>query len=141
MSQHLLDADVIIWFLRGDEATIDLVSKLQTGNIPAVSAITILQVKAGMRPKEKQPTEEFLDSMQSYDVTPRIATKAAEYLRTFRAQGLTLEIADLMVAAMASVHGLTLVTYNKSHFPMTDIRLYPTSPPMPRLRRPQKPRS
>ena len=141
MSQHLLDADVIIWFLRGDEAAIDLVSKLHTANIPAVSAITIFQVKAGMRPKEKQPTEEFLDSMQSCDVTPRIATKAAEYFRTFRAHGLTLEIADLIMAATASVHGLALATYNKSHFPMTDIRVYPTSPPVPRSRRPQKPRS
>jgi len=141
MSQHLLDADVIIWFLRGDEATIELVSKLQAANIPAVSAVTVFQVKAGMRPKEKRPTEEFLDSMQSYDVTPQVAAKAAEYFRTFRAQGLTLEIADLILAATASVHGLTLATYNRSHFPMKDIRLYPTSPPMPRLRRPQNPPS
>jgi predicted nucleic acid-binding protein len=103
-----------------------------------VSAITVFQVKAGMRPKEKQPTEEFLDSMQSYDVTAQIASKAAEYFRTFRAQGLTLEIADLIVAATAWVHRLTLATYNRSHFPMTDIRLYPTSPPMPRVRRPRK---
>jgi predicted nucleic acid-binding protein len=138
MIQHLLDADVIIWFLRGDEATIDLMSRLHTDNVPAVSAITVFQVKAGMRPKEKQPTEEFLDSMQSYDVTAQIASKAAEYFRTFRAQGLTLEIADLIVAATAWVHRLTLATYNRSHFPMTDIRLYPTSPPMPRVRRPRK---
>jgi predicted nucleic acid-binding protein len=141
MSPYLLDADVIIWFLRGDENTIELVSKLQAGNIPAVSAVTIFQVKAGMRPKEKRPTEEFLDSMQSYDVTPRIASKAAEYFRAFRAHGLTLEIADLIMAATASVHGLALATYNKSHFPMTDIRLYPTSPPTPRSRPPQKPPS
>ena len=116
-------------------------SKLQTANIPAVSAVTVFQVKAGMRPKEKRPTEEFLDSMQPYDVTPQIATKAAEYFRAFRAQGLTLEIADLILAATASAHGLTLATYNKDHFPMTDIRLYPTSPPVPRSRRPQEPRA
>jgi len=39
-------------------------------------------------------------------------------------------IVDLLIDATASIHRLTLATYNQDHFPMEDINIYD---PMPEL--------
>ncbi|MGR3218965.1 MAG: type II toxin-antitoxin system VapC family toxin [Candidatus Anammoxibacter sp.] len=123
MNEFLLDADVIIWFLRGDKLSIDLLKNKCKEGILACSAITVLEVEAGMREKERTVTESFLDSLKHIEFTKTIARKSAEYYRKFRAKGVTLELADLIVAATANLHSLTLITYNTEHFPMKDVKL------------------
>jgi len=45
-----------------------------------------------------------------------VLDKAAELYATLRASGQLIEDADLLVAAMALVHDMTLVTHNTAHF-------------------------
>ena len=59
-----------------------------------------------------------------------IALKAAEYWREFRQQGVTLGQADALIAATAHVLDLVLITYNRDHYPMKDMKLYE---PMPQV--------
>jgi predicted nucleic acid-binding protein len=39
-------------------------------------------------------------------------------------KGTTLALADVTIAAVAIVHGLTLITDNVKHFPMKELRRY-----------------
>ena len=135
MSEALLDADVVIWFLRGDKATAELIKKFQLEGLPGCSAITLFEIKAGMRPSEKQVTEAFLNSLTDYPVTAEIADRAAEYYRALRARGKTVDLPDLIVAATAKAHRLVVVTYNAEHFLMPDLTLYPLSAPTGKPRR------
>jgi tRNA(fMet)-specific endonuclease VapC len=135
IAEPLLDADVIIWLLRGDKPTADLVRKFQAESLPGCSVITLFEVKAGMRPSEAPVTEEFLQSLTHYEVTAAIVDQAATYYRALRAQGITLDLPDLIVAATAKTHRLTIVTYNRAHFPMPDLTLYPVDPPKGKPRR------
>lgn len=135
MAEPLLDADVIIWFLRGDKPTAELIRKFQLEGLPGCSVITLFEIKAGMRLSEKQVTEEFLNSLTHYPVTVEIADQAAEYYRALRARGRTVDLPDLIVAATAKIHRLIVVTYNAEHFPMPDLTLYPVSPPAGKPRR------
>lgn len=81
-----------------------------------------------MRSGEKAGADRFLNSLQRYPVDKVIAKQAADYYQTFAKQGITLHIADLIIAAMAVEHGLTLVSYNHKHFPMEGIRIHTPMP-------------
>ncbi|MDE2059028.1 MAG: type II toxin-antitoxin system VapC family toxin [candidate division NC10 bacterium] len=135
MAEALLDADVIIWFLRGDKATAELIRKFQLEGLPGCSVITRFEIKAGMRPSEQQVTEAFLDSLTDYPVTAEIADQAAEYYRALRARGKMVDLPDLIVAATAKAYRLVVVTYNAEHFSVPDLTLYPLSAPTGKPRR------
>jgi predicted nucleic acid-binding protein len=52
------------------------------------------------------------------------ADMAGEYIRRYRAQGITLDKPDAIIGATAVLHDLVLVTYNPKHFPMPELQLY-----------------
>ncbi|MFA0751506.1 MAG: hypothetical protein SLRJCFUN_001909 [Candidatus Fervidibacter sp.] len=129
----LLDSDIVIWILRGDEPMVQFYNRLleHIGQNPAVSVVTVYEVLAGMRSGEEQRTREFLRKLTRLPVTEEIAEKATEYYRAFRAKGQTLHIADLFIAATAFCHSLPLVTLNRGDFPMTDIAFWQETPSPP----------
>lgn len=90
----------------------------------ACSVMSIVEVQAGARRSEENKTNTLLDSLKAYDVTPTIANLAGEFIRDYRAKGITLDFVDSIVAATAVIHGLTLLTYNVKHYPMPEIKLY-----------------
>jgi hypothetical protein len=134
---YLIDTDVLIWHLRGHRPTVDLLRKLAResregeGMVPlGCSVISVFEVRVGMRPKEETATEQLLNSLERYPVDEAIARRAADYYRAFAQRGVTLHIADLLIAATAALRRLTLVTYNPGHFPMEDLKIYG---PMPEI--------
>jgi len=134
---YLIDSDVLIWHLRGHEPTVQLLRALAQGSreeevvLPlGCSVISVFEVRVGMHPEEKASTERFLSALERYPVGEVIAQRAADYYRAFAKQGITLHIADLIIAATAAEYGLTLVSYNREHFPMEDIQVYK---PMPKF--------
>ncbi len=129
MADLLLDADVIIWFLRGDRKTVELMQKIHREETLSCSVITLFEVKAGMRLQEREVTEAFLNALTHFNLTAEIADQAAAYYRTLRAKGVTVDLPDLLLSATAKIHSMVIVTYNRVHFPISDLRLYPVSPP------------
>lgn len=66
------------------------------------------------------------------DITPGIARRFGKIKAFLRTTGNLIEDFDLLLAASALTHGLTLVTNNTSHFQrVSDLNLQNwTSPPM-----------
>jgi predicted nucleic acid-binding protein len=137
---YLIDTDVLIWHLRGHRPTVRLLRELAQegregeegeGVLPlGCSVISVFEVRAGMRPEEETTTEQLLSSLERYPVDEAVARRAADYYRAFARRGVTLHIADLLIAATAALRRLTLVTYNPDHFPMEDLKIYE---PMPEI--------
>jgi len=132
---YLIDSDVLIWHLRGHEPTVQLLRALaqRSREEKAVSplgcsVISVFEVRVGMHPGEEAVTERFLSALERYPVGEVIAERAADYYRAFVKQGITLHIADLIIAVTAAEYELTLVSYNQDHFPMEDIRIYTPMP-------------
>jgi len=123
--KFLIDSDVIIWALRGQRETLELLRTLQPAGIPVCSPISIIEVKLGVRSGEEKKTNVFLDSLEVYPVDRWVADKASEYITECRRKGVTLGIPDAIIAATCIIYELTLVTYNTKHYPMTEIRFYP----------------
>ena len=122
----LLDTTVLIDALRARQNRRALLADLVTsGHILATAAINIGEVYAGMRPGEEPGTEAFLSSLQCYPMSGAVARRAGSLKAAYARQGQTLSLADMMVAATALEHGLTLMTDNRRDFPMPELQFCP----------------
>ncbi len=124
MIEYLLDSDVLIWQLRDQGETVELLASLSKSGILACSVVSIVEIQAGVRRGEEKKTNALLDSLKTYDVTPAIANLAGTFIRDHRTKGITLDFVDSIIAATAVIHGLTLLTYNVKHYPMPEVTLY-----------------
>ena len=122
MANYLLDTTVIIDYLRGKKEKVKFIKKLASqGLLLGCCLINIIEVYAGMREKEREATEEILDSLEYYEVTKETAKKAGEYKRVYREKGVTLSLPDVTIAAVAISNNLILVTDNLKHYPMPEL--------------------
>lgn len=124
MRDYLLDSDVLIWYLRGKPEIVQAIKSLSRESRLGCSVISALEVEAGLKPGEETRTATFLDGLEGYPVDRATARKTAAYIREFRRKGITLDFADMIIAATANLNDLTLVTVNFTHYPMEDIELY-----------------
>jgi predicted nucleic acid-binding protein len=122
----LLDTSVLIDILNGRRQRMDFTRDLvQQGHVLASCAVTIAEVYAGMLPSEAEATGALLDRLE-YFATTQIAAKRAGHLKAvWRKKGHVLALPDVLVAAVALEHDLTLATDNRKHFPMPDLKLLP----------------
>jgi predicted nucleic acid-binding protein len=122
----LLDTTVLIDVLRGraDRRAL-LVELAVSGHTLVTSAINLGEVYAGMRQEEETQTELFLSTLECYAVTPEIARRAGRLKSEWARKGKTLTLADMIVAATALEHGLTLMTDNRKDFPLSELEFYP----------------
>jgi predicted nucleic acid-binding protein len=119
MKKVLIDTDILIDFLRGKERARNFLSRLLTETTFYCSAITVAEIYAGMREREREKTKELIDSLNVVDVTREIAEKAGQYKRDEKRQ--ILELADCIIAATAFIQDAILATGNLRHYPMEDI--------------------
>jgi predicted nucleic acid-binding protein len=117
----LLDSDVLIWLLRGRQETVRRLEDL--GGPFGISTISRAEIWAGAREDEHRQIEDLFLSLATYPVDGAVADLAGRFLRLYRRGGHGVELADTLIAATAVVHGLALVTYNVSHFPMAEVKL------------------
>ncbi len=126
MAIFLLDTCVIIDALNNKHGRPALLLELlNAGNLLACCSINIAEVYAGMRPREAAATDAFLDSLHNFPITPGVARMAGLLKRDYRRRGVTLNLGDAIIAAVAIHNRVTLLTGNVKDFPMADISLYP----------------
>jgi len=120
----LLDTSVVIDALNGRAGIWRfLQEQLHTYNTLACCAITIAEVYAGMRRHEAKATGEFLDALDYYETTRAIARRAGDLKAAWARKGHTLALPDVLIAAVALEHGLSLATAHRKHFPMPELKL------------------
>ncbi|MFY9822163.1 MAG: type II toxin-antitoxin system VapC family toxin [Thermoanaerobaculia bacterium] len=123
MADFLLDSDVVIWHLRGRDAVVEHVLTLARRGRIGLSAITRAEVLLGMREPERKLTVQFLDSCETLPVVAATADRAGEIFRSFRSQGITLSLPDVLIGATALLASVPLYTCNPRHYPMPDLDL------------------
>lgn len=123
MNMYLIDTDIIIWILRGNKKYIDLLQKLALKETLSISTITIAEIYKNIYPAELLKTETLLDALQSFDVTPAVAKQAGLYWQEYAKKLKNLSLMDCLIAATANTNEATLISLNRKHFPMKDIKL------------------
>lgn len=123
-----LDSDVLIWHLRG-ASPFDVGAYLATLAEQATivtTAVSIAEVEQGVRAGEEERTRKLLRSLPIIDVGRGIAETAGEIVRTLRAKGETMGLADALIAACCLANNAALVTLNVKHFvKVSNLELHP----------------
>jgi predicted nucleic acid-binding protein len=124
MSDILLDSGVLILHLRNQSGYSSLLAQLNMQGVLFISTMTRFEVLQGMKERERENTFETLNVLESLPVYDDVADKAGELVRIWRARGITLRLADALIAATAIQHNLALLTTNPKHFPMPELTIY-----------------
>lgn len=121
MQSILIDSDIAIDFLRGLSKARDLIVPLWKADKAFLSLLSVYELYAGMQPKEKEDTENFIRACRIESLTLEIAEKASESFRNYRKQGLTLTSIDCLIYATAKVNHHKIATRNLRHYPDKNI--------------------
>lgn len=122
MDKILLDTDIIIENFKGsDEVFMKIKGLKDEKALFYISPISIAEVYAGLRTGEEMVVADFFGSVTCLPIDGNIAIKAGEYLRLF-SKSHGLEIADAFIAAVSFRNQTRLLTLNRRHYPMRDIR-------------------
>jgi predicted nucleic acid-binding protein len=111
----IIDTDVLIWHLRGNEKAKELIHK----SIPfSISVVTYIEIIQGMRDKKemssliKQLAKWNVDIIQ---INQDISTRAMIYVEQYH-HSSAMELADALIAATCINNSEILITGNEKHY-------------------------
>ena len=119
----LVDTDIVIDFLRRREYAQKLLENWAGEGLLAISTLTHLEIYQGMRAGEEMTTNAFLDGLISVVVDIPISRRAGTMLGGLRSKGMTIGIADAIIAATALQFGAPLLTNNIEHYPFPNLKV------------------
>ena len=113
----IADTDVLIDFLRnrGDEAgRIEI--ELKTGGL-CTTAVSAFELWVGAKsPQEKVVVQTLLNALFIIPLDAASAATAGEVFRTLESKGLSIGMADSLIAGICLQRDATLITRNRKHF-------------------------
>ena len=127
--KYLVDTDIIIDALAVVRETVGLLDALSTDGL-AVSIVSLGELYEGTyrssNPGAAQDAlRSFLDGYAVLNLSDPIAAGFGHLRAFLRRQGQLIPDLDLLIAATAHAHDLTLVTRNRRHFSrIPGLRLY-----------------
>jgi tRNA(fMet)-specific endonuclease VapC len=115
----LIDTDTCSAYMKGDRAVVGRF--LQYGGRLNVSTITVAELFAGVfraraSPRLLPALVRMLPDLTILDVTQDVARAFGTIRASLLDNGLRAPAMDLLIAATALVHGLTLVTHNTQDY-------------------------
>ncbi len=119
-----IDADVLIWHLRGEKKAKELLIHLrdQERYDLYTSALQRAEVVFFMRPEEEAETVLFLSQIKTEPVDQKIVDVAGVLYRKWHPSH-GIDVNDAMLAATVMQTGGRIYTQNAKHFPMSEINV------------------
>lgn len=119
----LIDSNILIDNLRQATKARDTIQNIFIHDGRLVSSVICrAEVLNGMLPEEQKRTLELLSRFEWLPVTADITDISSAYFRQFhKSHGVVLF--DSLIAGTAKSHSLDIITSNKRHYPMGDIKV------------------
>jgi len=111
----ILDTDVLIWFLRGNQKAIDFIMDAMPFSI---SIVTYMELVQGMRDKRElaKMKKAFADmEVEVIPLSESISLRASDYVEMYTLSH-SMEMADALIAGTCMERDETLVTANDKHY-------------------------
>lgn len=119
---YLLDTNIFILGLKGEEPEASFLKKTIQNNKLVISSVVIGEFLSKVTEQEAEPFYILVNNFKVLSVDKEVAKLAAEYRKeSFKTK--RVHLLDCFLAAQAKINKLTLVTNNKSDFPMKDIKI------------------
>ena len=111
----LIDTDVLIWYLRGNQNALEAIER---ENGFALSVVTYIELVQGMR--NKKELIYLRKALRNWNtqilyLTEEISAKAMFYVEQFYLSH-SLQLADALIGATTVSHGLQILTGNDKHY-------------------------
>jgi hypothetical protein len=121
----LVDSDILIEVFRGrDEEIVDRWKDLSLASHAVLfSPISICELWHGARRAEEATLEALFSVLICAPADAPVGRLAGDYLKRY-SKSHSVEIADGIIAATATVHGAALWTRNRKHYPMRDFDFF-----------------
>ena len=111
----LIDTDILIWYLKGNQNAYNLIHSLDNF---AISVVTYMELVQGMRNKrELQNLKKTLKqwSVKIIYVDTQISAQAMFFVEEYFLSH-SMQLADALIGATCTTHALTLHTANDKHY-------------------------
>src|SRR3990170_2795942 len=116
MADILIDTDVVIEWLRGNEAIVNhLIEIKHSGKAIFYSPVTKAEIFHGLRRSEEERTRDFFLSCSSIPINDDIGERAGLYLARYH-KSHSLALGDALITATCNIHKISLFTLNKKHY-------------------------
>lgn len=119
MARFLLDTDTLLFSIRGNKTVLGKWAKLRADQW-AISAVSGYEIQRGIEANPSTSSSKraalLLDQVEFEPVTREAAILAARVHQGLKAKGITIGVADELLAGQALALGATLVTNNTKHF-------------------------
>jgi tRNA(fMet)-specific endonuclease VapC len=113
----LADTDVLIDYLAGTQPIADEIAAHIRSDRLLTSAITCFELLSGAREGRRgDAVRRLVMAIPVVALDREAATQAAEVRRALGASGLTIGMADCLIAGVAMANDLSLLTRNRKHY-------------------------
>lgn len=111
----LIDTDVLIWYLKGNEKAYQLIEN--TNNF-YISVVTYMELVQGMR--DKKELNNLRKGLHAWNaqiiyISEEISAKAMFYVEQHFLSH-SMQLADALIGATAMVYGIPVLTENNKHY-------------------------
>ena len=126
----LADTDVLIDYLAGTQPIRDEIRAYIQSDRLLTSAITCFELLSGAREgKRGDAVRRLVAAIPIVSLDREAATRGATVRQGLMRNGLTIGMADSLIAGIALVNNLSLLTRNRKHFERIEgLRLLPAHP-------------
>ncbi len=119
----IVDTDVLIWYLRGNEKAFKTIENLESFSI---SVVTYMELVQGMR--NKKELNNLRQALHAWNATILYITEEISAKAMFAVEqhflSHSMQLADALIGSTAVAHGLPLLTGNDTHYKiMKDVQV------------------
>jgi tRNA(fMet)-specific endonuclease VapC len=131
MAMIIADTDVLIDYLAGTQPVADQVMEYAESDSLQTSAITCFELLSGAWDgKRGDRVRRLVAAIPVLPLTREAATKAAAVRQRLARSGVSIGMADSLIAGIALLNGSPLLTRNRKHFENVEgLRLVPRDHP------------
>lgn len=120
---YLPDTNIFILALKSKQPDASFLQKAISQKELVISTIVVGEFYSQNSEEDGKKFESILKYFQILSVDENTAKLAGEYRKQFLRKSKRIFLLDCFLAAQAKLNDLTLVTHNKTDFPMKDIKV------------------
>lgn len=123
----IVDTSVLIDFLKGEDRVFNPVTRLLEKKRIAITGIIIAELLQGIKnPKEEQIIAEMLTGIKIIEADTALWIKAGRLSASLRRKGISLPLTDVVIAALAIEHSLSVFTLDNHFGQIPGVKIYKT---------------
>ena len=111
----LIDTDVLVWYMRGNEKAASLIDKQEPFSISSATYRELVQWMRNKTEFNRFRKMILSKNIRIIQINEEISSRAIFYREEYYL-GQSLQIADVLIASTAVDNGLKLLTGNAKHF-------------------------